>query len=298
MTDDYEPNFDLGAQLRLFDIQDTDLDRVAAVGKYLKPKLEETIEAFYRWLPAVPEFNRYFTSDQILTRVKNLQIQYWQEFFGGVISAEYVDARRRTGNMHATIGLPLPSYFAAVNQMRLLLVERLEVEDGQERAEIINSLSKLINFDASIVASAFTDLTTATIAEQSEAIMAMSTPVATIWDDILLLPVVGIIDSRRAQDIMAAMLTRIRETEARVFILDVGGVAAVDTAVANHLIKMAKAARLMGCECILSGVSPAIARTMVELGIDVRALETLGTLKNALAAALDRTGVALQPKEG
>ena len=91
--------------------------------------------------------------------------------------------------------------------------------------------------------------------------MEMSTPVAEIWDDILMLPLVGIIDSKRAQDIMTAVLSRIAETHSRTLILDISGVAVVDTAVANHLIKITKATRLMGCACTISGISPAIAQT-------------------------------------
>jgi rsbT co-antagonist protein RsbR len=92
---------------------------------------------------------------------------------------------------------------------------------------------------------------------------------------------------------MSAMLTRIRDSEAKVFILDISGVAVVDTAVANHLIKMTRAARLLGCECIISGLSPAIAQTIVALDIDVSTIDTRATLKDALASALARIGMRL-----
>jgi len=113
-----------------------------------------------------------------------------------------------------------------------------------------------------------------------------------------MLPVVGIIDSRRAQDIMAAMLAKIAETRSRVIILDISGVAVVDTAVANHLIKITKATRLMGCECTISGVSPAIAQTIVELGIDVGDVKTTATLQDSLVDAFKRTGTVLQDARG
>jgi rsbT co-antagonist protein RsbR len=108
-----------------------------------------------------------------------------------------------------------------------------------------------------------------------------------------MLPVVGIIDSRRAQDVMTAMLSRIAETRSTVIILDISGVAVVDTAVANHLIKITKATSLMGCECIISGVSPAIAQTIVELGIDVGNVKTTATLQDALTQAFRQTGIVL-----
>jgi len=122
----------------------------------------------------------------------------------------------------------------------------------------------------------------------------MSTFVTSVWEDILFFLVVGIVDSRRAQDIMTSALTRIGETRAKVFILDIGGVSVVDTAVANHLFKVTRATRLMGCECLLSGLSPAIAQTMVELGIDVGAIKTRATLRDALEEAFRWVGVEVR----
>lgn len=119
--------------------------------------------------------------------------------------------------------------------------------------------------------------------EQSRTIMEISTPVIKLWDRILMLPVVGVVDSFRAQQMMDKMLTEIKETYAKVIILDIQGVAAVDTAVANHLIKIAKATRLMGCLCILSGISPAVAQTLVQLGIDLGTINTKSNLQEALS---------------
>jgi rsbT co-antagonist protein RsbR len=92
---------------------------------------------------------------------------------------------------------------------------------------------------------------------------------------------------------MSAMLTKISEVQAKVIILDIGGVAIVDTAVANHLIKITKATKLMGCECTISGVSPAIAQTIVELGIDVGEIRTTATLRDALEAAFRDVGIKI-----
>jgi rsbT co-antagonist protein RsbR len=118
--------------------------------------------------------------------------------------------------------------------------------------------------------------------------------VTALWEDILMLPVVGIIDSKRAQDIMESVLRRIAETRARVFIIDISGVGVVDTAVANHLIKVTKATRLMGCVSLLSGVGPEIAQTIVELGIDVTGVQTTATLRDALEEAFARVGVEVR----
>ncbi len=129
--------------------------------------------------------------------------------------------------------------------------------------------------------------------ELHKSLQEMSTPVTPIWDGILLLPLVGIIDSMRTADVMNKSLTKIAETRARVFVLDIAGVATVDTGVANQLIKITKATQFMGCEAIISGVSPAIARTMVELGVSVGDIRTTATLRDAFEIALKRVGSTL-----
>ncbi|AFA48531.1 PAS domain-containing protein [Acetobacterium woodii] len=121
--------------------------------------------------------------------------------------------------------------------------------------------------------------------EQSHTIREMSTPTIKLWEGVMVLPIVGVVDSMRAQHMMESMLSKIAETYAKVIILDIHGVAAVDTAVANHLIKITKATKLMGCECILSGISPAVAQTIIQLGIDMDAINTRATLSDALSEA-------------
>ena len=128
--------------------------------------------------------------------------------------------------------------------------------------------------------------------ELDRTLMEMSTPVTPIWDEVLLLPLVGVVDSTRTDDIMRKSLAKINESEARIFILDISGVPMVDTAVANQLIKITKATRLMGCETIISGLSPSIAQTMVDLGVEVGQIRTTATLRDALKAGLRSVSAA------
>jgi methyl-accepting chemotaxis protein len=127
------------------------------------------------------------------------------------------------------------------------------------------------------------------VQKRSLALLEMSTPVTKIWDDVLFAPVVGIVDSKRCADIMNKSLSSIAEANARTLLLDIAGVAVVDTAVANHLIKIAKAAVLMGCQTIISGISPAIAQTITELGIDMGSIRTTSTIEFALREAIARS---------
>lgn len=120
------------------------------------------------------------------------------------------------------------------------------------------------------------------------------TPVNIVWEGILLVPIFGRVDSKKAQDVMETMLTKILDTEAKTIILDILGVAAMDSAVANHIIKITKATRLMGCECIVSGISPVIAQTLVHLGVDLAGVITRSTLKDALMLAFRSAGLEIR----
>ena len=131
---------------------------------------------------------------------------------------------------------------------------------------------------------------TAEVQKRSLALLEMSTPVTKIWDGVLFAPIVGIVDSKRSVDIMNKALSSIADTRASILLLDISGVAVVDTAVANHLIKIAKAAVLMGCRTIISGISPAIAQTVAELGIDLGAIQTTSTIEAALRDSIARPG--------
>jgi rsbT co-antagonist protein RsbR len=121
--------------------------------------------------------------------------------------------------------------------------------------------------------------------EQSRTIQEISTPAISLWEGIVVLPVVGVVDSVRAKQMMSAMLAKIKETSAKIIILDIQGVAAIDTAVANHLIKITKATKLMGCRCVISGISPVVAEAIVQLGIELGDVATNSTLKDALSDA-------------
>jgi len=122
---------------------------------------------------------------------------------------------------------------------------------------------------------------------QMALIMEMSTPVMKLWDQILLLPIVGMVDSKRVQIIMETVLQKILDHQAKVIIMDVQGVPAVDSAVANHLIKVTKATKLMGCTCMISGISPEVSQALVNLGIELTDVLTKSTLKEGLSAAFD-----------
>lgn len=131
------------------------------------------------------------------------------------------------------------------------------------------------------------------IARQQEEMLELSTPVVTLWDGIVALPLIGTLDSARTQVVMESLLQAIVHTNSRFAIIDITGVPTVDTLVAQHLLKTITAARLMGAECILSGIRPQIAQTIVHLGINLQDVITKAKLSDAFKLALERSGRAV-----
>jgi rsbT co-antagonist protein RsbR len=128
------------------------------------------------------------------------------------------------------------------------------------------------------------------IHRQQQEMLELSTPVVTLWDGVLALPMIGTLDSARTQIVMETLLQRIVETGAGIAIIDITGVPTVDTMTAQHLLKTVTATRLMGAECIISGIRPQIAQTIVHLGVDLGDVTTKATLADAFRVALSRSG--------
>ena len=174
------------------------------------------------------------------------------------------------------------------------LFTRIQARHGHD-AEALARLSweatELVDRLGLRAVGAFQRMREAVIVRQQQELLELSTPVVKLWKDVLALPIIGTLDSHRTQIMMETLLTRIAETEAAIAIIDITGVPTVDTLVAQHLIKTVTAIRLMGADCIISGVRPQIAQTIVHLGVDLGAVTTKANLADALALALQRTGV-------
>lgn len=283
--------------LNKFEINSEDIARIRAVGKLLKPEIDDHIKAFYDWLKEHREYQIFFASNpKRLERVLELQKIHWESFFDARLDEKWFASRVHVGAVHAHIDLPNDIYFAGMSMSGKSLVDRIrKIKPAlKDAGEMANSVMKLIFVDSFIVIEEISRIQREKITAGSKALMEMSTPVTPIWEGILLLPLLGIVDSSRTQDIMNKTLAEIAKTRAKVFVLDISGVSAMDTAVANQLIKITKATQLMGCETIISGVSPAIARTLVELGVSIGEVKTTATLRDSFELALKAVGVDRQ----
>jgi len=135
------------------------------------------------------------------------------------------------------------------------------------------------------------------ILRQQQEMLELSTPVVELWEGILALPLIGTLDSARTQVVMESLLQKIVDTGSAIAIIDITGVPTVDTLVAQHLLKTVAAARLMGAECIISGIRPQIAQTIVHLGVDLGSVITKATLADAFSVALDRSNLSVKQRD-
>ncbi|MBI2388241.1 MAG: STAS domain-containing protein [Deltaproteobacteria bacterium] len=282
---------ELQSRRAFFDIQDEDLARLAELRELALKHMDDINEEFYTHLLSHPETKRFFPDDATIRRVKRLQREYFLGLFEGRCDLEYVENRLRVGAAHEQIGMSPRWYIGAYRKYLSQLLDRFtnELPVGEGRIGY-DSVLKLIMFDMSLAIDAYIAANLETLGRHQAAIRELSTPVIKVQDRILLLPLIGAIDSQRAQQVMETVLLRVIEEKAKVMIIDIAGVPVVDTKVADHLMKTTAAMRLVGAQTILTGISAQVARTIIQLGVDISAMPTLARLQDGIELALSMLG--------
>ncbi|MBO9661083.1 MAG: STAS domain-containing protein [Chitinophagaceae bacterium] len=186
-------------------------------------------------------------------------------------------------------------YIFSLKQAIFKMLEK-EITDVKKLYTEVLRVNKLIDSLATVTFETFIRGREEVIIRQTNEISEISTPVIQVWDNILALPIIGTLDSSRTQVVMESLLMKIVETESTIAILDISGVPAVDSLVAQHLIKTVSATRLMGAECIISGIRPEIAQTIVHLGIDLSGINTKASLSHALRFAFQSLKLEVRKK--
>jgi rsbT co-antagonist protein RsbR len=252
--------------------------------KYADPVIEELYEHFL----AFDETRAFFTAPGMLEHVKKMQKEYFLRLTEGEYGAEYVANRLKIGRVHERVQLAPKWYLGAyVRYMRSVAKRLLEAFPGEpERAfSSFLSLMKLVFMDIGLAVDTYIDARESTMRKQQEAIRELSTPVLQIRERLLLIPIIGVIDTQRARLITDGLLRAIGGTRAKVVVMDVTGVATIDTKVANHLIQTVTAAGLMGARVIVTGLSSDVAQALVGLGLDLAKLNTVGDLQGGIEEA-------------
>jgi len=185
------------------------------------------------------------------------------------------------------------TFIFSLKQPLFELAQQRAGHDGKRLAESFWDLSTLLDKLGLYTTEFYQESRESVILRQQQELMELSTPVVQLWDEVLALPLIGTLDSARTQVVMESLLQRVVETGARIAIIDITGVPTVDTLVAQHLMKTVAATRLMGADCIISGIRPQIAQTIVHLGVDLNDIITKATLADAFQIALHRLGLTV-----
>ena len=211
------------------------------------------------------------------------------------------DALEGLARDRARLGFSPQETATFVFSLKQVLFERLRsalAQDPQAPADVMWDVSALLDRLGLHTIDLHLRSREQVIRRQQEELLELSTPVVRLWDDVLALPLIGTLDSARTQVVMESLLQQIVETGASTAIIDITGVPTVDTLVAQHLLKTVAAARLMGADCIISGIRPQIAQTIVHLGVELGDVTTKASLADAFAVALRRSGYAVTRASG
>jgi rsbT co-antagonist protein RsbR len=265
-----------------------DVDRLLSVNELAKAYADPVIEDFYKHLLTYDETRGFFQDPRVLDHVKRMQKEYFLRLTQGNYDAGYIENRLTIGAVHERIGLPVKSYLGAYNFYLRAVAERLAeayAKQPEAALSVLLSLMKLVFLDIGLAIDTYIVQRERTIREQQEAIRELSTPVLQVREQLLILPIVGMIDSARARQLTEGLLRAIRNNRARVVVIDITGVPAVDSTVANHLVQTVDASRLMGATVIVTGLSPEIAQTLVTIGVDLTKMNTVGDLQGGIEEA-------------
>lgn len=227
-----------------------------------------------------------------------------QESFAGLRSAAtsrnlsaYFAVQRESIGAMAAAGLPLRVIARATSDLRDPIVDHLRtsVSDVTDQRAAVDVLDYILRESLIVSGEVYAAEREDKVEDEfRHLIRRLSTPVIQVWDEIQVLPLIGVIDSTRARQMTEQLLERIVEAQARVVIMDITGVPTVDTAVADHILKTAKAAGLVGAKAILVGISPQVAQTLVTLGVSLGNVETYADMRSGLEHALRSLGYAIE----
>jgi rsbT co-antagonist protein RsbR len=288
---------ELQSRRSFFELGDDDLARLASLRPAAEQWTDTVVDEFYELLLGHLETRKFFDDDAAVRRVKAMQRAYFVGLFSGKCDLAYVEDRLRVGAAHERIGLSPKWYLGAYRKYLQLLHEKLfERLPADEAALAYGSVLKIVSFDESLAIDTYHAANLDTLGRHQAAIRELSTPVIRVHDRVLLLPLVGAIDSLRAQQVMETVLLRVVEEQAKCVIIDIAGVPVVDTKVADNLIKTTAAVSLLGAQTVITGISAHVARTIVQLGIDISTISTSSRLAEGIEMALALVGKAISTK--
>jgi rsbT co-antagonist protein RsbR len=287
---------ELRTRRAFFELTDDDLAHLASLRPFAEKHTDAIVEAFYQLLLGHPETRKFLVDEAMIRRLKKTQRDYFLGLFAGKCDLAYVEDRLRVGTAHERIGLPMKWYIGAYRKYMHLIFDFLyrELGDVAKVGRALDAMWKLVYFDMALASDTYMAAKLDAIERHQAAIRELSTPVIKVHEGILLLPLVGAIDSLRANQIMDSVLLEVAKSQAKVIIIDIAGVPVVDTKVADSLVKTTAAVRLLGANTVLTGITAQVARTIVQLGVDISTMYTMSRLSEGIQLALSFVGKSIQ----
>ena len=266
----------------------SDLPRIAAIRDLVTQHTDDYVTTFFNHLSGLDDARPLIASRAMVERARQLKREHLVAMVQGEYGMKYVEQRIELGTLYAKAGLDARVFLGAFHQLLkhigsavMKQVDRKPL-DGFES---FMSLKKIAFFDIGLIVDVLVFERERVIRQQQESIRELSTPVLQIRERLLLLPIIGVIDTQRARLITESLLRSIRANRAKVVVMDITGVATIDSKVSNHLLQTVTAARLMGAHVIVTGLSAEVAQSLVALGIELSKLNTVGDLQGGLEEA-------------
>ncbi len=285
---------------RIVGLEPADLQRIAAIREVILSKTDEYVAAFFDYLAPFEEARGLLSNRVLFERARQLKREHLLTLARAEYGHEYVEQRVELGAAYGRAGLEARAFLGAFQHLlRTIGDEVMRRGEARPREAFANfsSLSKVAFLDVGIIVDVLVFERERVIRQQQEAIRELSTPVLQIRERLLLLPIIGVIDTHRARLITDGLLRSIRANRAKVVVMDVTGVATIDSKVANHILQTVSAARLMGALVIVSGLSAEVAQSLVALGIELHKLNTVGDLQGGVEEAERLLGYRVQQGE-
>jgi rsbT co-antagonist protein RsbR len=279
---------DIERRLEFVSLGPEDRARIAAIKPDVIAHLDEHVSAFFDHLAKFDESRGLMSRSDLIEVARQLKREHLTAMVGGDYNHGYIDQRFRLGQIYSRASLEVSLFMGAFHNLMASIGRRVMQrfpKDSLAAFEHFSSIEKIAFFDIAIIVDAMMADREQTIRQQQEAIRELSTPTLQVRERLLVLPIIGLLDTQRAKQLTEGLLQAVRAHRARVVVMDITGVATVDSKVANHLIQTVEAAALMGATVIITGVSANVAQSLVTLGVDLGRITTLCDLQGGLEEA-------------
>jgi len=289
-------------RLRIVSLGADDLRRIAAIRDIVASNIDQFTAAFFDYLTTLEEGRPLTGNRVLLEKARELQRQHLTSMVGGEYGKSYAEQRLELAALYSRLELRvfLAAFHHLLRTVGAAIIQKF-LHAPSEGFDNFMSLKKVAFFDIGLIVDGIVFDRERVIRQQQDAIRELSTPVLQIRERMLLLPIIGIIDTHRARLITENLLRAIRANRAKVVVTDITGVATIDSRVANHLLQTVTAAKLMGAVVVVTGLSAEVAQSLVALGIDLTKLNTVGDLQGGMEEAERLLGlrvVTTEPRLG